>query len=113
MAFSATYDACVLHPAGLRDLLVRLGMTGLFRAVWSDQILDEMVGSIGSRCGDRTASRRPHQPADVGRRSTWPSRKLRPPALRCCATATLTSTPQRLGRGQGPLIDQIVNGLAG
>lgn len=30
MAFMASYDACVLHPAGLRDLLVRLGMTGGF-----------------------------------------------------------------------------------
>lgn len=46
MAFTATYDACILHPAGIRDLLVRLAMTGLFRAVWSDQILDEMVRSI-------------------------------------------------------------------
>ena len=32
MSFTATYDACVLHPAGLRDLLVRLAGTGLFRA---------------------------------------------------------------------------------
>ena len=54
MAFTATYDACVLHPAGLRDLLVRLGMTGLYRAVWSDQILDEMVRSILRRRPDLT-----------------------------------------------------------
>ena len=46
MAFTATYDACILYPAGMRDLLVRLAMTGLFRGVWSDQILDEMVHSI-------------------------------------------------------------------
>jgi len=46
MAFAATYDACILYPAGMRDLLIRLAMTGLFRAVWSDQILDEMVRSI-------------------------------------------------------------------
>jgi len=57
MAFTATYDACVLHPAGLRDLLVRLGMTGLFRAVWSDQILDEMVGSIIRRRSDLTVEK--------------------------------------------------------
>lgn len=54
MAFTATYDACVLHPAGLRDLLVRLGMTGLYRAVWSDLILDEMVRSILRRRDDLT-----------------------------------------------------------
>ena len=52
MSFDATYDACVLHPAGLRDLLVRLAMTGLFRAHWSDDILDEMVASILARRPD-------------------------------------------------------------
>ncbi|MFO1400763.1 MAG: hypothetical protein U1F30_06065 [Steroidobacteraceae bacterium] len=35
--FAAVYDACVLYPAPLRDLLVRLGQTGLFRAHWTDQ----------------------------------------------------------------------------
>lgn len=49
MSFDATYDACVLHPAGLRDFLVRLAMTALFRAHWSEDILDEMVASILSR----------------------------------------------------------------
>ena len=44
-----TYDACILHPAGLRDLLVRLANTGMFRAHWSDLILDEMVRSIRKR----------------------------------------------------------------
>lgn len=46
MAFTVVYDATVLHPASLRDLLVRLAKTGLFRAQWSEQILDEMVRSI-------------------------------------------------------------------
>ena len=49
MAFGATYDACVLYPAGLRDLLIRLAQTGLFRARWTDEILDEMVRSILAR----------------------------------------------------------------
>ena len=57
MAFTATYDACVLHPPGLRDLLVRLGMTGSFRADWSDQILDEMVGSTVRRGSDLTVEK--------------------------------------------------------
>ena len=52
MSFDATYDACVLHPAGLRDFLVRLAMTGLFRAHWSEDILDEMVASVLSRRPD-------------------------------------------------------------
>ncbi|MDB9517240.1 hypothetical protein PN466_09795 [Roseofilum reptotaenium CS-1145] len=33
--FTALYDACVLYPAPLRDLLVSLAGTGLFRARWS------------------------------------------------------------------------------
>ena len=30
--FTALYDACVLYPAPLRDLLMRLALTDLFRA---------------------------------------------------------------------------------
>lgn len=56
MAFDATYDACVLHPAGLRDLLVRLATTGMYRAHWSTDILDEMVRSILRRRPDLTAA---------------------------------------------------------
>nr|WP_293862863.1 hypothetical protein [Steroidobacter sp.] len=38
--FVAIYDACVLYPAPLRDLLIRLALTGLFRAKWSTAIHD-------------------------------------------------------------------------
>jgi hypothetical protein len=57
VAFTAVYDANVLHPAGLRDLLVRLGQTGLLRARWTEQILDEMINSILRRRPDLDASR--------------------------------------------------------
>lgn len=40
-AFTAVYDACVLYPAPLRDLLLRLGAAGLFRARWSKEINEE------------------------------------------------------------------------
>ncbi len=46
MAFTVVYDADVLHPPSVRDLLLRLAVTGLFQARWSEQILDEMVDSI-------------------------------------------------------------------
>jgi len=46
MAFTAVYDACVLYPVSLRDLFVRLGQTGLFRAKWTERILDEFVGAL-------------------------------------------------------------------
>lgn len=49
MAFIAVYDANVLYPGSLRDLLVRLAQTGLFQARWSDQILDEMIDAISRR----------------------------------------------------------------
>jgi predicted nucleic acid-binding protein len=41
MAFVAVYDANVLYPSTLRDLLIRIAMTGLVQAKWTDQILDE------------------------------------------------------------------------
>ena len=46
MAFVALFDANVLYPGSLRDLVVRLGQTGLFRARWTEQILDEAFGAI-------------------------------------------------------------------
>ena len=52
MAFTVLYDANVLHPPGMRDLLIRLGQTGLFRARWTEQILDEMIRSIRRRRPD-------------------------------------------------------------
>lgn len=46
MPFGVIYDACVLHPAPLRDLLVRVAQTPLVRAQWTEDILDECFGSI-------------------------------------------------------------------
>jgi len=45
-AFTAVYDACVLYPAPLRDLLLRLGASGLFRARWTDHINEEWRRSL-------------------------------------------------------------------
>ena len=44
--FVAVFDACVLHPAPLRDLLLRLALTDLFRARWTDEIHEEWIGSV-------------------------------------------------------------------
>jgi predicted nucleic acid-binding protein len=46
VAFVVVYDACVLYPASIRDLLIRLAGTGLFRARWTDRILDECFSNI-------------------------------------------------------------------
>ena len=53
--FVAIYDACVLYPAPLRDLLVRLALTGLFRAKWSAQIHDEWCRSVLTHRPDLTS----------------------------------------------------------
>ena len=55
MAFGATYDACVLYPASLRDFLVRLGGRRVFHARWTDQILDEMTRAVLPNRADLTA----------------------------------------------------------
>ena len=38
----AVLDACVLIPAGLRDLLLSCADAKIFRPVWQDEILDEV-----------------------------------------------------------------------
>ncbi|MHB8898719.1 MAG: PIN domain-containing protein [Thermoguttaceae bacterium] len=44
--FTALYDACVLYPAPLRDLLMQLAVTDLFRAKWTDEIHEEWICSL-------------------------------------------------------------------
>lgn len=46
MALVAVLDACVLYPASVRDLLMRLAWSGLFQARWTARILDECFASI-------------------------------------------------------------------
>jgi len=40
------YDANVLFPAQLRDLLIRLAVSGLIRAHWSDLIHEEWIAAV-------------------------------------------------------------------
>ncbi len=44
--FTVLLDACVLYPAPLRDLLMRLTLSGLFRAKWTDQIHEEWIRNL-------------------------------------------------------------------
>jgi predicted nucleic acid-binding protein len=44
--FTALYDSCVLYPAPLRDLLMWLALSDLFRARWSNDIHDEWIRNL-------------------------------------------------------------------
>lgn len=44
--FVAIYDACVLYPALLRDLLMHVALSGLFRARWTQRIHEEWMRNL-------------------------------------------------------------------
>lgn len=44
--FTALYDACVLYPAPLRDLLMELTLSELYRAKWSNRIHEEWIRNV-------------------------------------------------------------------
>jgi predicted nucleic acid-binding protein len=46
MAFTVVYDANVLYPNTLRDLLIRVAQSGMVQAKWTDAILDEMLAAL-------------------------------------------------------------------
>jgi predicted nucleic acid-binding protein len=46
MAFIVIYDANVLVGNAQRDLLVRIALTGLVQAKWTDRILDEAFAAV-------------------------------------------------------------------
>lgn len=53
-SFTAIYDACVLYPAPLRDLLLWLGLSGCFRARWSARIHEEWKRNLLANRPDLT-----------------------------------------------------------
>lgn len=44
--FTVVYDACVLYPAPLRDLLMHLALSDVYRARWSDMIHEEWIRNV-------------------------------------------------------------------
>ncbi|MBC1196092.1 PIN domain-containing protein [Microcystis aeruginosa BLCCF158] len=55
--FTALFDACVLYAAPLRDFLMRLALTDLFRAKWTDEIHDEWIRNLLKNRPDLTEER--------------------------------------------------------
>jgi len=50
--FTAFYDASVLYPSELRNLLMHLALTGLFRARWSAGVQEEWIRALLRRRPD-------------------------------------------------------------
>lgn len=54
---AALYDASVLYPAPLRDLLMQLALSDLYRAHWTNDIHDEWIRNVLDNRPDLTAER--------------------------------------------------------
>jgi predicted nucleic acid-binding protein len=54
VAFTALYDACVLYPAPIRDVLMHLALTDLYRARWTNQIHEEWMHALLANRQDLT-----------------------------------------------------------
>lgn len=52
----ALYDANVLYPASLRDLLIRLARTGIVGARWTARVQDEWINNLLQNRPDLTAA---------------------------------------------------------
>lgn len=55
--FIVIYDSCVLYPAPLRDLLMRLALTDLYHAKWTQEIHKEWMRNLLKNRPDLTAER--------------------------------------------------------
>lgn len=45
-SFTVIYDACVLYPASVRDLVIEIARTGLLRAKWTTRIHSEWINAV-------------------------------------------------------------------
>lgn len=52
MPFIVVYDANVLYPNSLRDLLIRVAQAGLVQAKWTEKILDETFDNLKQKRPD-------------------------------------------------------------
>jgi predicted nucleic acid-binding protein len=58
MAFIVVYDANVLYPSTLRDLLIRIAqLPHLVQAKWTDKILDEALNAVRKNFPDISAEK--------------------------------------------------------
>ncbi|MGP5709714.1 PIN domain-containing protein [Brachybacterium alimentarium] len=57
MALVVVYDANVLYPSTLRDVLIRVGLARLVSPKWTEQILDEVFGNLRTNRPDLDPAR--------------------------------------------------------
>ncbi|MCB1213665.1 MAG: PIN domain-containing protein [Chlamydiia bacterium] len=55
--FTVVYDSCVLYSAPLRDLLMRLALSDLYHAKWTQEIHKEWIRNLLKNRLDLTADR--------------------------------------------------------
>lgn len=55
--FTVVLDANVFYPAPLRDFLLELATSGVYRARWTDEITDEWVRNLLRKRNDLTQAR--------------------------------------------------------
>ena len=55
--FGAFFDANVLYPSGLRNFLMHLALTGIFRAHWSSDVHEEWIGNLLKNRPDLTRAK--------------------------------------------------------
>lgn len=55
--WTACLDACVLVPIGLCDSLLSIAFTGIYRPIWSDRVLDEVLRNVRDERPEAVADR--------------------------------------------------------
>ena len=99
------YDACVLYPFHLRNLLIQLAVEGLVAARWTDAIHDEWVGSLantGDVSRNRLLATRDLMKSVLPEADIRATSGTRTPSL--CRTQTTITCLQRRSRSQASII---------
>lgn len=84
ISYPVVLDTCVLYPSFLRDLLIRLGLTGLYQPKWSATIEDEWQRNLLANRTDLT-----------------------PEQIQRTAALMNTAVPDAMITGFEPLIDSV------